>query len=186
MAKKAVRRFKNAFSSLLGAKNYDDLTIINVAEEAGVTRQSFYYHYASMEEFVFDVLKTSLDSAVYKDRRKGSDVVILFTAILTDFRNEKAQITNLYDSSLRDKFMDFTGRYMYEFIDRDIDSRLSTDPRALSDEDRAFIICQYRNLFLRTMEEYIRSGMKEKPSDIGRGITKFLGRTMDEVIDSFL
>ena len=186
MAKKAVRKFKNAFSSLLGTKNYDDLTIINVAEAAGVTRQSFYYHYTSMEEFVFDVLKNTLDSAVYKDRRKGSDPVILFTAILSAFRNEKAQITNLYESSLKEKLLDYVGQYMFEFISEEIEGRLAASPRSLSEEDKTFIVNQYRNLFLRTLEEYIRSGMKEKPSDIGRGITKFLGRTTDEVIDSFL
>ena len=71
MAKKAIKKFKTAFSELLGKSPYDELTIVQVADAAKVTRQSFYYHYESMDDFVFDIISDGLDDAINKDRRKN-------------------------------------------------------------------------------------------------------------------
>ncbi len=185
MAKKAIKKFKTAFSELLGKSPYDELTIVQVADAANVTRQSFYYHYESMDDFVFDIISDGLDDAINKDRRKNISLETIFVRILTACRTNRNEALNLYNSSLRDRLVVFCKSYFAKIVDEMIDGLLEKNPRELDDGDRKFIVDQYSNGLTYNAMNYIADGMKEKPADVGRMIAKFLGRTLDEVLTAF-
>ncbi|MBR2844469.1 MAG: TetR/AcrR family transcriptional regulator [Solobacterium sp.] len=185
MAKKAIKKFKTAFSELLGKSPYDELTIVQVADAAKVTRQSFYYHYESMDDFVFDIISDGLDDAINKDRRKNISLETIFVRILTACRTNRNEALNLYNSSLRDRLVVFCKSYFAKIVDEMIDGLLEKNPRELDDGDRKFIVDQYSNGLTYNAMNYIADGMKEKPADVGRMIAKFLGRTLDEVLTAF-
>ncbi len=185
MAKKAIKKFKTAFSELLGKSPYDELTIVQVADAAKVTRQSFYYHYESMDDFVFDVISDGLDDAISKDRRKNISLETIFVRILTACRTNRNEALNLYNSSLRDRLVVFCKSYFAKIVNEMIDGLLEKNPRELDDGDRKFIVDQYSNGLTYNAMNYIADGMKEKPADVGRMISKFLGRTLDEVLTAF-
>lgn len=185
MAKKAIKKFKTAFSELLGKSPYDELTIVQVADAAKVTRQSFYYHYESMDDFVFDIISDGLDDAINKDRRKNISLETIFVRILTACRTNRNEALNLYNSSLRDRLVVFCKSYFAKIVNEMIDGLLERNPRELDDGDRKFIVDQYSNGLTYNAMNYIADGMKEKPADVGRMIAKFLGRTLDEVLTAF-
>ena len=185
MAKKAIKKFKTAFSELLGKSPYDELTIVQVADAAKVTRQSFYYHYESMDDFVFDIISDGLDDAINKDRRKNISLETIFVRILTACRTNRNEALNLYNSSLRDRLVVFCKSYFAKIVDEMIDGLLEKNPRELDDGDRKFIVDQYSNGLTYNAMNHIADGMKEKPADVGRMIAKFLGRTLDEVLTAF-
>ena len=185
MAKKAIKKFKTAFSELLGKSPYDELTIVQVADAAKVTRQSFYYHYESMDDFVFDVISDGLDDAISKDRRKNISLETIFVRILTACRTNRNEALNLYNSSLRDRLVVFCKSYFAKIVNEMIDGLLEKNTRELDDGDRKFIVDQYSNGLTYNAMNYIADGMKEKPADVGRMIAKFLGRTLDEVLTAF-
>ncbi len=185
MAKKAIKKFKTAFSELLGKSPYDELTIVQVADAAKVTRQSFYYHYESMDDFVFDIISDGLDDAINKDRRKNISLETIFVRILTACRTNRNEALNLYNSSLRDRLVVFCKSYFAKIVNEMIDGLLEKNPRELDDGDRKFIVDQYSNGLTYNAMNYIADGMKEKPADVGRMIAKFLGRTLDEVLTAF-
>ena len=185
MAKKAIKKFKTAFSELLGKSPYDELTIVQVADAANVTRQSFYYHYESMDDFVFDIISDGLDDAINKDRRKNISLETIFVRILTACRTNRNEALNLYNSSLRDRLVVFCKSYFAKIVNEMIDGLLEKNPRELDDGDRKFIVDQYSNGLTYNAMNYIADGMKEKPADVGRMIAKFLGRTLDEVLTAF-
>jgi len=185
MAKKAIKKFKTAFSELLGKSPYDELTIVQVADAAKVTRQSFYYHYESMDDFIFDIISDGLDDAINKDRRKNISLETIFVRILTACRTNRNEALNLYNSSLRDRLVVFCKSYFAKIVNEMIDGLLEKNPRELDDGDRKFIVDQYSNGLTYNAMNYIADGMKEKPADVGRMIAKFLGRTLDEVLTAF-
>ena len=185
MAKKAIKKFKTAFSELLGKSPYDELTIVQVADAAKVTRQSFYYHYESMDDFVFDIISDGLEDAINKDRRKNISLETIFVRILTACRTNRNEALNLYNSSLRDRLVVFCKSYFAKIVNEMIDGLLEKNPRELDDGDRKFIVDQYSNGLTYNAMNYIADGMKEKPADVGRMIAKFLGRTLDEVLTAF-
>ena len=185
MAKKAIKKFKTAFSELLGKSPYDELTIVQVADAAKVTRQSFYYHYESMDDFVFDVISDGLDDAISKDRRKNISLETIFVRILTACRTNRNEALNLYNSSLRDRLVVFCKSYFAKIVNEMIDGLLEKNARELDDGARKCIVDQDSNGLTYNAMNYIADGMKEKPADVGRMISKFLGRTLDEVLTAF-
>ncbi len=185
MAKKAIKKFKTAFSELLGKSPYDELTIVQVADAAKVTRQSFYYHYESMDDFVFDIISDGLDDVINKDRRKNISLETIFVRILTACRTNRNEALSLYNSSLRDRLVVFCKSYFAKIVNEMIDGLLERNPRELDDRDRKFIVDQYSNGLTYNAMNYIADGMKEKPADVGKMISKFLGRTLDEVLTAF-
>ena len=166
MAKKAIKKFKTAFSELLGKSPYDELTIVQVADAAKVTRQSFYYHYESMDDFVFDIISDGLDDAINKDRRKNISLETIFVRILTACRTNRNEALNLYNSSLRDRLVVFCKSYFAKIVNEMIDGLLEKNPRELDDGDRKFIVDQYSNGLTYNAMNYIADGMKEKPADV--------------------
>lgn len=185
MAKKAIKKFKTAFSELLGKYSYDDLTIVNVSDAAKVTRQSFYYHYESMEDFVFDVLRDELNEAVNKEKRKSGSLTATFVRIISACRASRTETTNLYNSSLREELIAFFNDYIEDLIHEQMNALLQANPRNITEESLQFVTAQYRNLFRTILEDYIRTGMKEKPTDIGKGVDRFIGRPLDQVLTDF-
>lgn len=185
MAKKAIKKFKTAFAELLNKNRYDDLTIVQVADAAKVTRQSFYYHYESMDDFVFDVLTDELDDAVNKERRRSSTLMSTYVRILSACRVNKSEATNLYNSSLRPRLIGFLNDYLGKIVNDYIDELLEKNPRTLTPGDRDFIVKQFCNGLTNNVVQYIQDGMKEKPADVGKAIAKFLGRTLDDTLTDF-
>lgn len=45
----------NAFKEMIIEKDFDEITIKELAERANINRKTFYLHYESMEEILFDV-----------------------------------------------------------------------------------------------------------------------------------
>lgn len=185
MAKKAIKKFKTAFSELLNKSPYDELTIVQVADAAKVTRQSFYYHYESMDEFVFDIIADGLDDAISKDRRKNLSLETVFVRILNACKSNKNEAVNLYNSSLRERLIAFSKDYYAKIVNELIDGLLDKDSRELTDGDRKFIVDQYSSALTSNTVSYIADGMREKPADVGRALKKFLGRTLDEILTDF-
>lgn len=185
MAKKAIKKFKTAFSELLSKSPYDELTIVQVADAAKVTRQSFYYHYESMDDFVFDIISDGLDDAINKERRKNLSLETVFVRILNACRSNKNEALNLYNSSLRDRLVSFSKDYYAKIVDEMIDGLLEKTPRDLTDGDRKFIVDQYSNGLTYSTVNYIADGMREKPADVGKATTKFLGRTLNDILTDF-
>lgn len=54
------RKIVNAYFELLKKKNVDKITIKDIVERCGLTRQSFYYHFRD----IFDLIEWAMDEAI--------------------------------------------------------------------------------------------------------------------------
>ena len=52
---KTLRLIQEAFTTLVNIKNYDEITIQNILEEADISRSAFYAHYKSKDELLLSV-----------------------------------------------------------------------------------------------------------------------------------
>ncbi len=185
MAKKAIRKFKNAFSELLTVKSYDELTVIQISEKANVTRQSFYYHYDSIDDFVIQMLQNTLDDAVYKGKRKSADLIGVFVSILSCCRENKEQILHLYNSTFRERLGAFTEGYLNDLIGEQLQKDAARIDSVIDEKDIQFVAGQYRHLFTQTILDYVLEGGTERPTEIGSSLRSFIGRSSEDVLRSF-
>ena len=66
MKQQVTRRFiQEALHTLLLEKPMDRITVRDIVEECGLTRNTFYYHYDDIFDLFEDFLKTQLSKALH-------------------------------------------------------------------------------------------------------------------------
>ena len=58
----AKERLENAFWELLADRDYRKITVTDVVREAGVNRNSFYYHFSSLPELADSAILHQVES----------------------------------------------------------------------------------------------------------------------------
>ena len=53
------RRIMDIFFGLLEKRSLDKITVRQICQEAGVNRQTFYYHFGSMDDFLTECMNTA-------------------------------------------------------------------------------------------------------------------------------
>ena len=61
--KKAIR---SAFAELLSEKDYNDITVTDIAERADINRKTFYLHYTSLDDLVDEIEHEMVDELLEK------------------------------------------------------------------------------------------------------------------------
>ena len=52
---KTINTIYNAFANLMREKDYDDITIQDLLEEASISRSTFYSHYKTKDELLLSI-----------------------------------------------------------------------------------------------------------------------------------
>lgn len=60
----ATIKIENAFWDLLKTERYADITVLRVSQEAGVNRNSFYYHYQDIDDLAYQAVKHNAEHEV--------------------------------------------------------------------------------------------------------------------------
>ena len=60
----ATVKIENAYWSLLETERYSDITVLRVSQEAGINRNSFYYHYKDINDLAYQAFMRNADNEV--------------------------------------------------------------------------------------------------------------------------
>lgn len=85
----ATVKIENAFWSLLETERYSDITVLRVSQEAGINRNSFYYHYRDIDDLAQKAFMNNADNEVSKT---------LVSALLSAFQEGKTAL--VFDLSI--------------------------------------------------------------------------------------
>ena len=84
------RYIQEAFRTLLEEKPMDRITVRDIVEECGLTRNTFYYHYDDIFDLFEDFLKTQLEQALRDSPQEMTPDEVLLNAL--SFLTEKPQV----------------------------------------------------------------------------------------------
>lgn len=88
----------DAFIKLSETKEFSDITVKNITEEAMINRATFYYHfqdiYDLLEKVLSEVLMVDLNYELYKDSELEEETIIQIFSTITDF--QKSLSTRCY------------------------------------------------------------------------------------------
>lgn len=88
----------DAFIKLSETKEFSDITVKNITEEAMINRATFYYHfqdiYDLLEKVLSEVLLVNLNYEAYKDRELDEETLIQIFSTITEF--QKSLSTRCY------------------------------------------------------------------------------------------
>lgn len=164
-----------SFLRLLKVKPFEKITVRDIVEDCGLTRNTFYYYYQDIYDIVDDVLHRMIDEAI-DSAENGDNWEDLLDRGVATLRGNKKMVHNLF---LTSKSSELT-QYLAKSISRLISHYLDSVPE-MSADDKALLTRFYTNAFKGMFREWIESGMEgDFASDIKRTI-KIFTATMAEM-----
>lgn len=157
------RALEASLKNLLLQKPLNKITVGDIANDCGINRMTFYYHFKD----IYDLIKWSCveDATKALEGKKTYDTwqegfLNIFNAVL----DNKPFIMNVYRSVSREQIEIYLYKLTYNLL-IDVVNEKSVG-MAVSDEDKKFIADFYKYAFVGIMLNWIRNDMKEEPKQI--------------------
>lgn len=157
------RALEASLKNLLLQKPLNKITVGDIANDCGINRMTFYYHFKDIYDLiewscVEDATKALEGKKTYDTWQEG--FLNIFNAVL----DNKPFIMNVYRSVSREQIEMYLYKLTYNLL-IDVVNEKSVG-MAVSDEDKNFIADFYKYAFVGIMLNWIRNDMKEEPKQI--------------------
>ena len=163
MSQITKRALEQSLKNLLLKKPLTKITINDIAEDCGINRMTFYYHFKDIYDLVEwscleDARKALAEKKTYETWQEG------FLQIFEAVRENKPFILNVYRCVDQGQ----VEKYLIPLVDRLIMGVIEEECAGLTvrDEDKAFIAQVYGYIFIGLMLDWIRDDMREDPETI--------------------
>lgn len=171
-----------SLKKLLSKRELSKITIKDITEDSGITRQTFYYHFVD----VYDLIEWIFTNEVIKPIKKENDTYEKwqdgFLSIFYYVLDNASFIKNAYNSISR-KYVDgFIYKNTYELLKKVVDEEASG--MKIREEDKEFVAKFYQYSFVGIIQDWIQSGMQEKPEDLIEKISKILNGNFKKALNS--
>ncbi|OZG62250.1 TetR family transcriptional regulator [Bifidobacterium lemurum] len=161
MAQTTKRAMEASLKRLLLVKPLNKITISDIAEDCGISRMTFYYHFKDIYDLVEWSCQEDAGRAL-QGNRTADTWQTGFLSILESVRANKPFIMNVYQCVSRER----VERYLYEITyDLLIDVvREESVGLHVREDDQEFIAHLFKYAFVGIVLEWIADDMSEEPS----------------------
>lgn len=150
-----------ALKKELLTKPLDKITINELAEDCGISRMAFYYHFKDIYDLV-DWILVEDATKVLEGRRSFETWSEAYLDILQQVQENKTLVLNVYRSVGREQ----VEQYLYKLLDpmlKDFAARECKDI-TVQDADKQFVIDFYKYALVGMTLEWVRRDMKTEPA----------------------
>ncbi|MGN0598837.1 MAG: TetR/AcrR family transcriptional regulator [Huintestinicola sp.] len=163
MSQITKRALAASLKNMLLKKPLNKITINDIAEDCGINRMTFYYHFKDIYDLVEwtceeDAAKALEGKKTYDTWQQG--FLNIFYAVLEN----KPFIMNVYRSVSREQVEIYLYRVTYDLLIGIVNERSANMP--VSEDDKKFIADFYKFAFVGIMLEWIKNDMKADPKQI--------------------
>lgn len=143
MSNRTEKAIQRAFKKLLLNKAFSKITVQDIADESGINRNTFYYHYQDIPTMLKTLVKDDLISLMEQNKRASyeEDLEVLLYYV----RENEQIIKNVYHTARRDIF----DKELLSVIEHYIRKWVITDEmsKSLSEEEKNAMIEFCRSLY---------------------------------------
>ncbi|MBE6829934.1 MAG: TetR family transcriptional regulator [Ruminococcaceae bacterium] len=182
MSQTTKRALEASLKNLLLQKPLDKITINDIAEDCGINRMTFYYHFKD----IFDLVEWSCveDATKALEGKKTYDTwqqgfLQIFEAVLAN----KPFILNVYHSVSREQVEIYLYKLTYDLLIGVVEEK--AQGMAVRDEDKKFIADFYKYGFVGLMLDWIKNGMKEEPQTIIDRLSSLVHGNITSALDNY-
>lgn len=152
MKQQVTKRYiLEAFRTLLEEKPMDRITVRDIVEECGLTRNTFYYHYDDIFDLFEDFLKTQLEQALHDAPQEMTPEEVLINAL--SFLTEKPQVArHIFAARDHEVMLQYLERVTELLIER----HAALDGLSCTQEDRELILSVCGHAMYGMLEEHLR------------------------------
>ena len=158
MSKLTENAIKNSFKTLLDKKPLNQITVKDITDECGITRNSFYYHYPDIPTLIETIVKEEID-LLASEQVTIDSLEDCFTTIVDYCIRDKKMLLHIYNSVNRNIFENSLMKQCEYAVRRYVDSVL--DVEDIDDTDKEIIIRYLKCLAFGTVIDWFENGMNE-------------------------
>lgn len=182
-----AENIRSAFEELLAEKPADEITVSEVAQKAGVSRRTFYYHYEDIASLMKDDLLLHLRETV-----GSSNIPDYWTdgfeRIIRNTKQNQDRVMHMYHSGLRNDFILSLNHFADQILFKAATLSAQDYGVQISESDKILVAHYYRYIFVGILVQYIEDGMKENPDQIIHDCRRLMDwsliRTIRQVIST--
>lgn len=117
------RAITESFRALLAVKPLDKITVRDIVEDCGLTRNTFYYHYEDIYDLLSDVLESEIERALSVPAGGASWETMLLDML--SFLTDSPQIgRHIFQSKCQDAMRVYLSKVISELTDRYIEQNV--------------------------------------------------------------
>ncbi len=182
MSQITKRALEQSLKNLLLKKPLTKITVSDIAEDCGINRMTFYYHFRD----VYDLVEWSCleDARQALEEKKTYDTwqqgfLQIFEAVLKN----KPFIMNVYHCVHREK----VELYLAPLVDNLLLGVIDKEAEKVSirEDDKQFIAKVYSYIFIGIMLDWIRDDMRENPEEIVERLAKLIKGSISKAVSRF-
>lgn len=170
-----------SFKKLLETEPFDKITISDITNDCGLSRQTFYYHFRD----IFDMIRWIYNSESLNEigGRGGYGTWQDKIRELFDYTlNNKSLILGTFNSKCRN---DLVGYYMDVSIRKISDIVEMKSDGDIAEKDKKFIASVYAYAFVGIIVDWISDGMKESSEEMVDRVYKIVMSNFDRTLAAF-
>ncbi len=155
LTKKAI---KDAFVKLLDKKPIDQITIRDITDSCGISRNTFYYHYADMPALVEELLMEQAEEIIreYPDIESLEQALQVSTEFILQNRRAAVHILNSSHRYIYERCLMKVCEHVIEiYIDVVIPAGV------FNEEEREMVVNLYKCMSFGLIMDWCDNGMKE-------------------------
>lgn len=158
--KKAIRE---SLLKLLNERPSNKITVKDIVEDCGISRNSFYYHYEDIPSLIEEIIKEQTDQII-KEHPSLDSLEECFN-IAADFIDyNKQAVLYLYHSTNRDIFEHYLMEVCHYVAATYIETVFADAP--MKEKDKALIVRYYKCVCFGSMIDWLETGMKDNVNDV--------------------
>ncbi|MDQ0507904.1 probable dihydroxyacetone kinase regulator [Aedoeadaptatus ivorii] len=179
MAHDTKNALAEALVDCLKTRSLDEITVKEISDQAGVNRQTFYYHF----EDIYDLLRYTLDEDISPLFAGGDDLLL---KIFEESLKQKKIILNIYHSVNPKWIGDYIMGHMRPFIRKRIEADA---PRRPVDPDAAellvdFFTYSFTGIYLYWVQRNMDENFQVYRDQIRFLLKESLSHTLDSMAKS--
>ena len=182
MSQVTKRALEQSLKNLLLKKPLNKITVADIADDCGINRMTFYYHFKDIYDLVewscLEDAKRALDEKkTYDTWQQG--LLQIFEAV----QENKPFIMNVY----RCVHAEQVEKYLQPLVARLLLGVLEEESRGMTirDEDKQFIAQVYSYIFIGLMLDWIKDNMREDPRQIVGRLARLIKGSMAAAVARF-
>ena len=182
MSQITKRALEQSLKNLLAKKPLTKITVGDIAEDCGINRMTFYYHFKD----IYDLVEWSCleDARQALDEKKTHEtwqqgLLQIFEAV----QENRPFILNVYRCVHREQ----VEKYLQPLVDDLVLGVIAEEAAGMTvrDEDKQFIAKVYAYVLIGIMLDWIRDGMNADPQNIVRQLTRLMQGSITAALERF-
>jgi len=149
------------FLRLLNTMPLNQITVQMIADECGISRNTFYYHFGDVYALLETIFQQMFEESLAESKKCNTRLEEI-RVYLSLFLENRQAVYHIYDSMNHRLITKYIYDVTTDSISELVQNAIGSVP--ISEENLRLITFMYQSLFLGFIEEWLHRGLKGDPS----------------------